>query len=602
MAFIVKDRVRETSATVGTSDLVLDGASDGYQSFNSGIGDGNTTFYAITLGLQFEVGIGTYTHSTTTLSRDTVLESSNAGAKVDFALGDKNVFCTYPAEKAVIRDPDDIVNIPEVLKFTPIPHPTHAEGNIFYDDDHKTLNYQNDISGINFELGNNEYIRVYNNTGSTLDKGKPVTFTGVNSGTPTVALCNATLENRYQVDGLVTEDIADSSYGYITISGVIRNFDTSGLTAGQRTFVGLTDGSLTNTAPTYPNYPMCVGYTVVSDASVGEIVVIPQNHTVPNFRIRNNLFVANDTVIEGNLTVQGSQTIASSTNVETGAPFWYLNSGDTIGEANTTFTGTGNDDAYFTGHYNGTTASKTYYVKIDGTGTPDTFSWSLDNFSTTEATGVAITGAEQTLDDGIKILFATTTGHTLNDVWSGTASPTNVDTGFWTNRNTGGTGVGYTHLGLFFDSSDEKWKLADEYDPEPEGTINTADASYSTGTLVANVEGNLTGNADTVTNGVYSTGSYNDPSWITGLAGSKISGNITGNSANITAYTINQNLGSSNSPTFVTLNATTVDLGDWTITESAGVLYFATGGVNKMKLDASGNLTTVGNVTAYGTV
>lgn len=50
------------------------------------------------------------------------------------------------------------------------------------------------------------------------------------------------------------------------------------------------------------------------------------------------------------------------------------------------------------------------------------------------------------------------------------------------------------------------------------------------------------------------------------------------------------------------VQATTVDLGDWTVTESAGVLYFATGGTNKMKLDASGNLTVVGNVTAYGTV
>lgn len=51
-----------------------------------------------------------------------------------------------------------------------------------------------------------------------------------------------------------------------------------------------------------------------------------------------------------------------------------------------------------------------------------------------------------------------------------------------------------------------------------------------------------------------------------------------------------------------TINVTTVDFGNWTITESAGVLYFATGGVNKMKLDASGNLTVTGDVTAYGTV
>jgi hypothetical protein len=59
---------------------------------------------------------------------------------------------------------------------------------------------------------------------------------------------------------------------------------------------------------------------------------------------------------------------------------------------------------------------------------------------------------------------------------------------------------------------------------------------------------------------------------------------------------------SSTTATITTANITTVDLGDWTITESAGVLYFATGGVNKMKLDASGNLTVTGDVTAYGTV
>lgn len=65
---------------------------------------------------------------------------------------------------------------------------------------------------------------------------------------------------------------------------------------------------------------------------------------------------------------------------------------------------------------------------------------------------------------------------------------------------------------------------------------------------------------------------------------------------------LNQGVATTDSPTFVTLNATTVDLGDWTITESAGVLYFKASGVNKMKIDASGNLTVTGDVTAYGTV
>ena len=51
-----------------------------------------------------------------------------------------------------------------------------------------------------------------------------------------------------------------------------------------------------------------------------------------------------------------------------------------------------------------------------------------------------------------------------------------------------------------------------------------------------------------------------------------------------------------------TANVTTVDLGNWTVTESSGVLYFATGGVNKAKLDASGNFTVTGDITAFGTI
>ena len=58
----------------------------------------------------------------------------------------------------------------------------------------------------------------------------------------------------------------------------------------------------------------------------------------------------------------------------------------------------------------------------------------------------------------------------------------------------------------------------------------------------------------------------------------------------------------SGSPTYTTVNATTVDLGNWTVTESAGVLYFATSGTNKMKLDASGNLSVAGDITAYDTI
>jgi len=99
MAFVVKDRVKETTTTTGTGTITLAGAVDGFQAF-SAIGDGNTTYYAIAAGTEFEVGIGTYTSSGTTLSRDTVISSSNSGSLVSFSAGSKDVFCTLPAEQS----------------------------------------------------------------------------------------------------------------------------------------------------------------------------------------------------------------------------------------------------------------------------------------------------------------------------------------------------------------------------------------------------------------------------------------------------------------------------------------------------------------------
>lgn len=105
MALVLKDRVKETTTTTGTADFTLGGASTGFQSF-SVIGNGNTTYYAAvdpTTG-DWEVGVGTYSTTGPTLTRDSVLESSNAGSKVVFAAGSKDVFCTYPAERSVNLD------------------------------------------------------------------------------------------------------------------------------------------------------------------------------------------------------------------------------------------------------------------------------------------------------------------------------------------------------------------------------------------------------------------------------------------------------------------------------------------------------------------
>ena len=118
MAFAVADRVRETTTTTGTGTLDLGGAVSGFRTFVSGIGDGNVTYYAIVhrTAAEFEIGIGTVTDaSTDTLSRTTILSSSNSNSAVSFSAGTKDVFCTQPASKAVFEDNNADVTLPDDL-------------------------------------------------------------------------------------------------------------------------------------------------------------------------------------------------------------------------------------------------------------------------------------------------------------------------------------------------------------------------------------------------------------------------------------------------------------------------------------------------------
>lgn len=96
---VLADRVQETSATTGTGSFTLDGAVLGYQTFLSGVGNGNRTYYTIVeqATANWEVGIGSLSGGTT-LSRGTVIASSNAGALVNFGSGAKNVFVDMPSE------------------------------------------------------------------------------------------------------------------------------------------------------------------------------------------------------------------------------------------------------------------------------------------------------------------------------------------------------------------------------------------------------------------------------------------------------------------------------------------------------------------------
>ena len=108
MALVINNRVRELTSTTGTVAVTLGGAVGGFQTFAAGIGNSNTTYYAISINTEseWEVGLGTLNGDSSTLTRTSVLESSNGDAAVDFSAGSKEVFCTLPAEKAVYLDAD----------------------------------------------------------------------------------------------------------------------------------------------------------------------------------------------------------------------------------------------------------------------------------------------------------------------------------------------------------------------------------------------------------------------------------------------------------------------------------------------------------------
>jgi hypothetical protein len=104
MAFVINDRVKETSTTTGLGTFTLDGAVIGFETFSSAIGNASLTYYTIHTqnAAQFEVGIGTV--GAGTLARTTIISSSNSDAAVDFSAGTKDVFCTMPASKVAYID------------------------------------------------------------------------------------------------------------------------------------------------------------------------------------------------------------------------------------------------------------------------------------------------------------------------------------------------------------------------------------------------------------------------------------------------------------------------------------------------------------------
>ena len=233
---LVADRVKETTTTAGTGTLTLAGAATGFQSFSAAFGTGAVVYYVIAAGADWEIGIGTT--GSGTLSRDTVLQSSNGDALVDWPAGTKDVFCAYVADRAVTTsDPATLTN--------------------------KTIDdYTNNVGA------NSTHFRI--KAGATLAKGDVVKAVGFTPGEQAIEVVKVASSTDVAL-GICEQALNTGNFGLAVVIGELFNVNTNGFTVGE-TLYSNGSGGFTATKPSSGLYQV-LGWVVRANASNGVIAV-----------------------------------------------------------------------------------------------------------------------------------------------------------------------------------------------------------------------------------------------------------------------------------------------------------------------------------------
>ena len=236
MALVINDRVKETTTTTGTGAVSLAGAVTGFETFAAGVGNSNTTYYAIVhqTANEFEVGLGTLDGDSSDLTRTTVISSSNSDSAVDFAAGTKDVFCTIPASKLIFEDANNDATIGRNLTVTgdltvsgdDITMGTNTAGNVLVADG---TNFNSiavgDLSAIT-SVAADDVLMAVDTSGGGLKK---ITRSALVSGLAAGTMSDISDDTSPQLGGDLDvngQDIVSASNGNITLtpngSGVVR--------------------------------------------------------------------------------------------------------------------------------------------------------------------------------------------------------------------------------------------------------------------------------------------------------------------------------------------------------------------------------------------
>ena len=553
MALTLNDRVKQVSTTTGTGTITLGITPSGFQSFNDGLNDGDTTYYSIVnteSGVtEWEVGLGTYTASGTTLARTTVYTSSNSGSLVNFGAGDKDVFITYPSSKSLFEAADNSISLPGATTFG-------------------STVLLNQAPTLSLQAATKDYVD--NAVAAGLDIHPPVrlespinlsaTYDNVSAGVG-ATLTNSGTQAALVIDGVAavtsdrvliyeqTDATQNGIYVVTDIGSVSTNWvltratdaDTYGLndptSLGQGSYVFVTGG---NTG---------AGESYVCN-TVGTITFGTTDITFAQF-FATPVYTGTAPISVSGQVIALTGTVAATSG---GTGVSTYTTGDIIySSATNTLASLGGN----------TTTGKKYLQQL-GDGANVTFiGW--EQVAAADVSGLATSATTDTTDAA--------------NISSGT-----LPTGRISGSYTGITGVGTLTAGTY-----EATAISITYGGT--GAANAADARTNLGL----------GTAATTAATDYATAAQGATA-DSALQSSDIGTNVQAYNANITPLATN-GTGTGVNQYVARPAGSAIDIGStFTVTETGGVLFFSVSGVNKAKIDASGNLTVAGDVTAFGTI
>ena len=272
------------ASTVPTTDL--SGTISNAQLANStisGVSLGSNLF-SLTFGSGITASTSTYNGSAAvTISNASPMTYPGAGIPLSTGSAWGTSYSTSGSGNVALTTGASLTHptITDYTAYTPTTAPTYAEGLVFYDSSAHTLNYYNDNSQMSVNIGQEQIVRVRNQTGSDIVNGSVVYVSGATGQTPLVTKAIATSYTTADVIGVTTTDIANNGFGYVTISGTVNGLDTSAFSDGAAVYLSASvAGTYTATEPTSPNYSIQIGVITYSHGVNGKLLVAIQNKSV----------------------------------------------------------------------------------------------------------------------------------------------------------------------------------------------------------------------------------------------------------------------------------------------------------------------------------